>query len=574
MKERLKPVLIKYIYPAVLLLYPLLKINQGIDLTDSFYGLVNFRFFPHAAQEWTIATYLANVAGAVLMRLPFGDTLIGIRFYTGLIVSAMALLSYYFLKEKMPAWLAFLGEAAAIGLCWIPSTSLYNYLTFFCFLCGTITLYRGLVWQRRGLMVLAGAFLGASVLTRLPNILECGLIITVIYYGIIKKKPAAEIWKDIGACVGGFAAAFLAGLAAISLQFGIGAYGKMLAGLSSYQTTDETYSAFSMVTSILGIYVDSFKWVVLLLAAAFMGSAMFWVLPGRFVQAKRVLYLGMLPVLLRLLWGRGMFNFDYRLYWCMFQWSMMLLYAAVGLCIWVLADSKMFCRDKLLALMVLCIIVITPIGSNNETYPNINNLFLVAPVTFWFGYQLIWRMKGRQDTFAWRAMLVFVAAMFFIQSVGFGCQAVFRDSLDGQRRDSRVTGSAKLAGVYTNASNAQALQDVVDYFNENELAADAKRGRKLLTFGDVPGFCWIFDMPSGLLSHDWPDMNTYPAAQMREDLERIRYMDSEPPLVLLCPEKVDFEDEQEAEKWELLQEFLEGYELKMDNGIYQIYDLQ
>ncbi len=38
--------------------------------------------------------------------------------------------------------------------------------------------------------------------------------------------------------------------------------------------------------------------------------------------------------------------------------------------------------------------------------------------------------------------------------------------------------------------------------------------------------------------------------------------------------RVESEDAQEIQKWTLLQEFLEhnGYELKMDNGVYQIYE--
>lgn len=224
MKDRVKKILANFIFLLVLLVYPLLKINQGIDLTDSCYGLVNFTFFPHAGQEWTVATYLANVLGALLIRLPFGDTLIGIRFYTGLLVSAMAELSYYFLKGKMPAWIAFAGEVAAVSLCWIPTTSLYNYLTFFLFLCGSISLYRGLVWKRRSLMALAGVFLGMSTMTRLPNVLECGLIVAVFYYDILRKKEGKELWKDVGICVAGFAAAFFAGLAAICIQFGPSAY--------------------------------------------------------------------------------------------------------------------------------------------------------------------------------------------------------------------------------------------------------------------------------------------------------------------------------------------------------------
>lgn len=204
MKDRTKQIITQYLFPAVLLLYPLLKITQGIELTDTCYGLINYRFFPDAGQEWTVATYLANVLGALLIRLPFGDSLVGMRFYTGLMVSGMALLAYFFLKGKMPAWLAFAGEIAAISLCWIPTTSLYNYLTFALFLAGTVFLYRGLVWQKRLWMGIAGVCLGASVLTRLPNILECGLIIAVFYYGIVKKslqrksgRMSEYAWQDL-----------------------------------------------------------------------------------------------------------------------------------------------------------------------------------------------------------------------------------------------------------------------------------------------------------------------------------------------------------------------------------------
>ena len=66
MKEKAKQ-LGTILFPVILFLYPLLKITQGIELTDTCYGLVNYRFFPHAGQEWTVATYLANVLGAFLM---------------------------------------------------------------------------------------------------------------------------------------------------------------------------------------------------------------------------------------------------------------------------------------------------------------------------------------------------------------------------------------------------------------------------------------------------------------------------------------------------------------------------
>ncbi len=564
----------KYVFPVLLALYPLWKIGFGIDLTDSCYGLVNFRFFPHAGQEWTVATWLANVLGAFLLRLPFGDTLIGIRFYTCLLVSAMALLSYYFLKGKMPAWIAFLGEFVAVSLCWIPTTSLYNYLTFALFLAGSVFLYRGLVWHRRSHMILAGVCLGANVLTRVPNVLECLLIVAVFYYDRLERRPAGETWRDVGACAAGFFGAFFAGLGVICLQFGKDAYGKMLAGLSGYSATDATYSPFSMFSSVLGAYVVSFKWVFLLAAAAAMGCVLFLLWPGKLEKVKCAVYLCMLPVLLRLLWGRGMFDFQYAFYWCVFEWFMVFLYAAVGLCVRALFDHTLFRRDKLLALFVLLILFVTPIGSNNETYPVMNNLFLAAPVTCWLGYRWYLKMRGRKNLFPVRAMLVAAGAFFLVQSAGFGIRSSFRDSIEGQPRDSRVTGNAKLAGVWTNRENAAALQDVVDFMESNRLTG-AYGWQPILTFGDVPGFGWLFDMPSAL-SHDWPDMDTYPAARMEEDLEALAYRDTALPVVITDRLGVDFENEQEAKKWELLEAFLRqwNYTLQMDNGTYQIYTVK
>ncbi|MBR2951281.1 MAG: hypothetical protein IKC46_15720 [Lachnospiraceae bacterium] len=564
-----------FVLPLILFLFPLIKCSQGIDLTDTCYGLVNFTFFPHAAQDWTVATYLANVTGWLLMKLPGGAALLGMRIYTGLFVSFMALLSYFFLKGKMPCGLAFLGEVIAIGLCWIPTTSLYNYLTFVLFLGGSICLYRGLIWKRRRLMAAAGVLLGLSVLTRLPNILECALIVTVFYYGILRDRSWKEIWIDVLYCVGGFLAAFAAGLFVIRLQFGAGAYLQMLTGLSGYQETDATYSPFSMITSILESYASSLVWVCYFLIVAGIGRLMFAVLPGKFEKLKICACAGMFAVLLRFVWGRGMFDFNYQFYWSFYNWGMMLLFAAFALNIWALADPQVFRRDKLLALFVLVILAVTPVGSNNGTYPNLNNLFLAAPVTLWQGYRLYLKLRGRTENFSFRLLLLVILTMVTVQSVGYGIKGVFRDGLEGQERNAQVQNSAALAGMYTNAENAAAIQDVVDYCDQIDVKKQADSGRRLLTMGDVPGFYWMFKMPSAL-SHDWPDMNTYPAAQMETDLNAIASGNTELPLVIVRTEDPETLEAQEAAKWELLTEWVEAnpYEEVLNNGVYRIYDIR
>ena len=126
-----KGVLQKIIFPAILLIYPLLLVRQGIDISDTTYSLGYYRFMDGMDITWVLATYLANVAGAFLMKLPMGDTLLGMNIYTGLLAAAIALVCYYIMSKWLPAWMVFAGEVIALSLCWCPTTILYNYLTYF-----------------------------------------------------------------------------------------------------------------------------------------------------------------------------------------------------------------------------------------------------------------------------------------------------------------------------------------------------------------------------------------------------------------------------------------------------------
>ena len=64
-------VLQNIIFPVILFLFPLLKANQGIDLTDTGYSLGNYRFFSPDGGVWVLLTFLANAVGALLSKLPF-----------------------------------------------------------------------------------------------------------------------------------------------------------------------------------------------------------------------------------------------------------------------------------------------------------------------------------------------------------------------------------------------------------------------------------------------------------------------------------------------------------------------
>ena len=156
----------EFVFVAVLVLYPLRHIAWGLDLWDTGYGYANFEYMGtrHMDPMWLFSTYLTTVIGHFFSLLPGAKTLIGMNFYTGLSISLLAVLGYYFCTKvlKIPAGLAFLGEFTAVSFCWCPTGSFYNYVTYVFFLVSVICLYLGLSRGKGGLLFAAGVALGCG----------------------------------------------------------------------------------------------------------------------------------------------------------------------------------------------------------------------------------------------------------------------------------------------------------------------------------------------------------------------------------------------------------------------------
>ena len=134
------------IFTLVLFLYPMRHILVGAEWSDTGYNYGNFTYMDKMDPMWMFSTYLGNALGSLFTHLPFGNTMIGLNVYTGLLVSILAIAGYwFFIKEvKLPGILVFIGEFLAISLCWCPTALLYNYLTYMFLGAGTVLLYYAL----------------------------------------------------------------------------------------------------------------------------------------------------------------------------------------------------------------------------------------------------------------------------------------------------------------------------------------------------------------------------------------------------------------------------------------------
>lgn len=545
------------LFPLILLLFPLLKINQGVDLTDTPYSLGNYRFFTQSEGVWVLSTFLSNVAGFILTKLPMGATMLGMKLYTSLLVSVMALLGYRFFKTKMPSYIAFAGEMAAIGFCWCPTGILYNYMTYFFFLLGAMLLFRGLAGYRPVCLFLAGVCLGLNVAVRMPNVLEAIMIVALWYYGARKKKTFEEIAKETGLCVGGFLAAQAVMFVVMSVLYGIGAYGEMISGLFGMAGSASDYTLGEMLLSILSAYAKGFKWMLYMILCILPGIPFFMIQKEKFPMLRKVIYCVCIAFLFLVLGRWGMYNFRYYQKEAGLQWGVIFLILSLAVCVWMLMTKEADDEWKLIACISMVVILITPLGSNNYVWPTLNNLFFVAPVTFWMVYRFArWGREsidsmGRVPFYPAKAMLSAMVLMFLLQSIGLGCFYVFKDGETGEKRSVKVAGNEVLAGMYTSAMNAETLEEISIFMTEHSKDYE---GRELILYGNIPGLSYYLDRAPAIFT-SWPDLATNSLDRLTVDLEELdALMDEkgeERPLVIVNPGYAAY-IEQDAEALEQL----------------------
>ena len=562
----------KWIFPLILLIYPLIKINQGVDVSDSTYSLGNYLFFPQMKGMWVVSTYLSNVIGWLMVKLPFADRLLVMNLYTGLLVSVLVLFLYYFMKKWMPEWIVFMGEVVAIGFLWIPTGILYNYLTYGFLAVGALLLYKGLVEEKDRLLIAAGILLGLNVWVRVSNLTEMALIVCVWYHCYIRRQRIQNIWQTIfkktGWCIAGYAAGAIVPLVAILIQYGLSGIVDMIAGLSQVQSVDDSYTIFSMFAATIEAYTRTGKWVVFILAGMVLGIAMFLLKKESFVTLKKVVYLLGIVVLLRFFWGRGMFSFRYyEDYSSMYEWGMLGLYLAFAAAIYLLSAKAVSSSERLWGMVSLVILFITPLGSNNYTYQNLNNLFLTAPITLyafvkWFRRK--YPAEKRVLLFPIKAMLSALAFMILVQSVGFHLAFVFRDGMDGTKRDAVITQPKAVAGMKTTERNANALSGLLVYMEEE---ADEKQ--RAVYFGDCPGLAYLLSKPAAI-DTTWPDLASYSFTQFEEGLASLK----DRPVVIM--RNIELDDAVWMDKKEMLQDYMSAkhYEMVYQNDGYTVYQPQ
>ncbi len=520
-----KKIKIDYMLYVILFMLPFIHVNVGINISDQGYNLANFKLFPDINSTWRTATLVANLFGKALTYLPFGKYMLGMNIYCTLLLSLSVVGIFYFLKKEYSKYAVFCGLLIAICLSWAPKVALYQYLSYYLFSFAIIILVNGIHYNKRKYLFGAGAILGINLFVRFPNILECTLIIVLLYAAFVYKMK----WKDIGlnciCCIGGYMLIAIIGVALIEIVFGNGTYVSMISGLFGMTDTAAAYSPYYMVEAVLASYEDNWRWFRWFLIVAIIGSFLAGFKMKKWV--KYILYvicaLSCL-VILRILWYYGKINFMYTSYDSIHTTgAIFLLFCLVILtCMIILPNIEK--KKRLYALSAIVVVVITPLGSNNVLYTNYNNLFLVAPIVLGSVCMLLkmHSTDGNTEKRIWevdlkplRIVVSSLVCLVMFQSIMFHLCFIYGGYGIFNEGKVSVEKSDVLVGMLTNEENAEMLNGLSDFISGQEW-----RNKECIVFSNAPMIFYILDLKCAI-GHTWPALDSYPKDEFLYDINKM-----------------------------------------------------
>ncbi len=549
----------KYFFPVVLLLYPLIGVNAGLDISDTTYSLANYEFISGLNPMWLLSTFLGNITGAIIMHLPGAGTMLGFGIYCSFIISAIALTSYYMLQSYMPGWMIFIGAFIAESLCWCPRVIMYNYMTYLFFTLGALFLIKGAFsWDKQSrYLFIAGVFLGLNVMVRFPNITETALILVLWFYAAITRDDFKNILKNTGVCILGFLAGVFFIYIIISIIHGPSAYFEMIGSLFGMTSGASDYTTGGMISAIVEAYMGTATDMLILIPCIAAGIIMFLIRSHKYVWIKKFLYVIGLCILVKYYFAEGVFTRNYYYYDSIFKAAMM--FVIIAIILGVIGSSGFLNGDKqeqTLAFLMLMIILITPLGSNNYTYPVINNLFLVAPIALWIMRRLMQRMGEYNFHFTWQSTITMVIAVLLVQGIIFHTKFSFVDGADGQRRDTVVTQIPKVSHMVTTSYNAETLEELGRYLeNSGHLKERA------ILFGGVPGLSYVFDLKPAI-DTAWPDLDSYSIDTFDEQLISLSVSEDPEPVIIVGKDMQEYANI--ARKYDILLDYINNHDYNID----------
>ncbi len=255
----------------ILFLYQFIFIFQGIDFLDEGFTATFYQQFFDAPSsvEYNFMFWLSGLIGGTFNCL-FPDTgLLGLRFLSIIFTMSTIIIVYNLFKNYLNKGHLKIGLLlVTLAVAHNPKIFHYNFLSILLYSATASLLFNGLKKNKWWLFLLSGFMVGLDVFSRLPSLVNLGLIAAIGYYGFINKTAFKNIFLQVLAFIVGFGLG-VAGVVTLMKSMGhwddfVNAF-KLVTQMG--QSDGETaYSLSKLIRQSINSYNDAFFFTVYILA--------------------------------------------------------------------------------------------------------------------------------------------------------------------------------------------------------------------------------------------------------------------------------------------------------------------
>ncbi|MBL7738582.1 MAG: glycosyltransferase family 39 protein [Chitinophagaceae bacterium] len=573
--------------------YQFLFIFQGADLADAgFYGVFYQQIFtdPESVQ-YNFMFWFSGIAGGIFNKLFAFTGILGLRILAVVTTTASIIVIYKLLRNYLDRGSLRLGMILALlFLSNNPKEFHYNTLAVFLYACTVYFLFTGIKEHKLWRIGLSGMFISLNAFTRLPNVLQLGLGIAILYYGYLNRVAIRKQLLQILALAGGFLIATGGVLVAMKLLGHLDIFinaVKVVFVMGKGGHAESQYGIFKLLQQSFATYFSSLKYTLIIFCFVIILIVCMNVVKKQFPRLTPALKI-----------------FQYILFAGFLYWlikdkldNSVLLYLYAGITMIVsaviLATSKNS-KVKTILLMGCYILVVYPFGSSA-------GLFTVGFHTFWialpivvdyvYGTHLIKNdfaisNKGlvSQFNFAITAnqlhklrnygvVLAIIACLFFAYYYPYF------DKKDRSKMFARIS-NKKMRWIFTSPERAQIINELIE-----ESHKYVKPGDKVLAYDCIPMYHYLTDTKP-YMRNPWPYL--YEPGIFKSELDLARSRDTTLPVVIFqkiktmgsgsdWPSASSMQDEEWNQRNKnrngYIQEFLQNNQYKevWSNLIFKIY---
>lgn len=255
----------------LLFAYQFLFTLQGIDFLDEGFSATFYQQFyndPHSV-TYNFLYWLTGLVGGTFYKLFPGTGLLGFRFLAIICTMSTILIVYNLLKNHINRNHLKIGLAlVTFSVCHNPKIFHYNFLSIVLYAGTASLLFNGLNRNKIILLFLAGSLVALDAFTRLPSIMNIGLVVVIAFHGFLYKK---SIWSIIGQSIA-FFAGFAVAVGAVLLLM------KSMGHLTVYQDalriifsmgksdTESEYGFFKLLKQFFGSYNAAIYFTIYIIA--------------------------------------------------------------------------------------------------------------------------------------------------------------------------------------------------------------------------------------------------------------------------------------------------------------------